>query len=46
MRESFAALEISVRLRYLRPLSAEQEDRIDRISATLYRISFSHSAAR
>jgi len=46
MRESFAALEVSVRLRYLRPLSAEQSERIDRILGTLYRLSFQRAAAR
>jgi len=40
MRESYAALEVSVRLQYLPPLAAELEDRIQRILGTLYRLSF------
>src|SRR5262245_11155056 len=39
MRESFAALEVSVRLRYLPPLDEKLEDRIQRILGTLYRLS-------
>ena len=46
MRESHAVLEISLRLRYLSPLSAELEDRIQRIIGTLYRLSFPRQAAR
>jgi four helix bundle protein len=46
MRESYAALEISVRLRYLPPLEEKLEDRIQRILATLYRLSFPRHAAR
>ena len=46
MRESFAALEVSVRLRYLPPLDAELEDRIQRILGTLYRLSFPRGIAR
>ena len=46
LRESYAALELSVRLRYLPPLSAELEDRIQRIIGTLYRLSFPKQAAR
>ncbi len=45
MRESFAALEVSVRLRYLPPLSPVLEDRIQRILGTLYRLSFPRKAA-
>ena len=40
MRESYAALEVSVLLHYLPPLPAELADRIQRILATLYRLSF------
>jgi four helix bundle protein len=46
LRESYSALELSVRLRYLPPLSAELEDRIQRIIGTLYRLSFPKQAAR
>ena len=46
MRESFAALEVSVRLRYLPPLTPELEDRIQRILGTLYRLSFPARVAR
>ena len=40
MRESRAALDVSLRLGYLPPLGAALEDRIQRILATLYRLSF------
>ena len=46
MRECYAALEVSVRLRYLPPLRAELEDRIQHIIGTLYRLSFPRHAAR
>ena len=46
MRESYSALEISVRLRYLPPLGEPLEDRIQRILGTLYRLSFPRQAAR
>jgi four helix bundle protein len=46
MRESYAALEVSVLLRYLPPLDAALEDRIQHILATLYRLSFPRQAAR
>jgi four helix bundle protein len=46
LRESYSALELSVRLRYLPPLSAELEDRIQRIIGTLYRLSFPKQAVR
>ena len=46
MRESYAALEVSVRLHYLPPLRTELEDRIQRILATLYRLSFPRQVAR
>jgi four helix bundle protein len=46
MRESYAALEVSVRLRYLPPLEEKLEDRIQRILGTLYRLSFPRHAAR
>jgi hypothetical protein len=45
MRESHAALQVSVLLRYLPPLEAPLEDRIQRILATLYRLSFPRQAA-
>jgi hypothetical protein len=44
MRESYATLEVSVLLRYLPPLDAAFEDRIQRILGTLYR--FPRQAAR
>jgi four helix bundle protein len=40
MREAYAALEISVRLRYLRELAPALEDRSRRILGTLYRLSY------
>ena len=46
MRESYSALELSVRLRYLPPLGEKLEDRIQRIIGTLYRLSFPRNAAR
>ena len=46
MRESYAALEVSIRLRYLPPLDAELEDRVQRILGTLYRLSFPRGIAR
>jgi four helix bundle protein len=46
MRESYAALEVAVRLRYLSPLPEGLEDRIQRILGTLYRLSFPRQAAR
>ena len=46
MRESYAALEVSVRFRYLPPLGGTLEDRIQRILGTLYRLSFPRHAAR
>jgi hypothetical protein len=46
LRESYAALELSVRLRYLPPRPAELEDRIQRIIGTLYRLSFPKQAVR
>jgi four helix bundle protein len=45
MRESYAALEVSVLLRYLPPLDAAFEGRIQRIIGTLYRLSFPRQAA-
>lgn len=45
MRESYAALEVSVRLRYLAPLPAELEERIAHILGTLVRLSFPRRAA-
>jgi four helix bundle protein len=45
MRESHAALQVSVLLHYLPPLDAALEDRIQRILATLYRLSFPRQAA-
>jgi four helix bundle protein len=46
MRESHTALQVAVRLRYLAPLSAELEQRCQRILATLYKLSFPRAAAR
>jgi len=40
MRESYAALEVSVRLRYIAPLPAELEHRIAHTLGTLVRLSF------
>jgi four helix bundle protein len=45
MRESYAALELSVALRYLAPLDAAFEDRAQRIIGTLYRLSFPREGA-
>ena len=41
--ESWAALEVSVRLRYIAPLDAAFEDRSQKIIGTLYRLAHSHS---
>jgi four helix bundle protein len=46
MRESYAALEVSVRLHYLPPLVPELEDRIQRVLGTLYRLCFPRPAGR
>ena len=46
MRESYTALEVAVRLRYLPPLNPELEARCQRILATLYKLSFPRAAAR
>jgi hypothetical protein len=46
MRESYAALEVSVLLRYLPPLEAAFSDRIQRIIGTLYRLSFPAAGCR
>jgi len=40
MRESHAALDVSLRLGYVPPLGTALEDRMQRILATLYRLSF------
>ena len=40
MRESYSALEVSVRLRYLRQLAPAFEDRSRHILGTLYRLSY------
>jgi four helix bundle protein len=45
MRESYAALEVSVRLRYIAPLPEAFEDRIERIIGTLVRLSFPRQRA-
>ena len=45
MRESYAALEVSVRLRYIAPLSPELESRISCIIGTLVRLSFPRQRA-
>ena len=44
MRESHAALDVSLRLGYVPPLGAAREDRIQRILATLFRLSFPRQA--
>ena len=46
MRESYAALEVSVLLRYLPPLDPALEDRIQHILGPLYRLSFPRQIAR
>ena len=46
MRESYTALEVAVRLRYLPPLDAALEARCQRILATLYKLSFPRAAVR
>ena len=45
MRESYAALEVAVRLRYIAPLPDAFEDRIERIIGTLVRLSFPRQRA-
>ena len=40
MRESYAALEVSVRLRYIAPLPEAFEQRVAHILGTLVRLSF------
>ena len=45
MRESYAALEVSVRLRYLAPLAPELEERVAHILGTLVRLSFPRQRA-
>ena len=45
MRESYAALEVSVRLRYIAPLPEAFEQRIAHILGTLVRLSFPHQRA-
>ena len=45
MRESYAALEVSVRLGYVAPLPAELERRVAHILGTLVRLSFPRQAA-
>ena len=44
MRESYAALEVAVRLGYLAPLSPALEARVRRILGTLVRLSFPRAA--
>src|SRR5690242_6486767 len=46
MRESHAALDVSLRLGYVPALGAALEDRMQRILATLYRLSFPCATAR
>ena len=46
MRESYAALEVAVLLRYLPPLRGELERASQHIMATLYRLSFPRQIAR
>jgi four helix bundle protein len=45
MRESYAALEVSVRLGYVAPLPEELERRVAHILGTLVRLSFPRQAA-
>ncbi|HVW28947.1 MAG TPA: four helix bundle protein [Polyangiaceae bacterium] len=45
MRESYTALEIAVRLRYLPPLGEKLEARCQHILATLYKLSFPRAAS-
>ena len=45
MRESYAALEVSVRLGYLAPLPEELERRVAHILGTLVRLSYPRQAA-
>ena len=45
MRESYAALEVSVRLRYIAPLPEAFEQRIAHILGTLVRLSFPRQRA-
>ena len=45
MRESYAALEVSMRLRYIGPLSPELEQRVAHILGTLVRLSFPRQRA-
>ena len=40
MREAYAALEVSVRLRYIAPLAPELEQRVAHIIGTLVRLSY------
>ena len=44
MRESYAALEVSVRLRYIAPLDAGFEGRSQKIIGTLYRLAYSRQS--
>ena len=46
MRESRAALDVALRLGYLPALGTALEDRMQRILATLYRLSFPRGTAR
>ena len=45
MRESYAALEVSVRLQYIAPLPGVLEERIAHILGTLVRLSFPRQRA-
>ena len=45
MRESYAALEVSVRLRYVAPLPEAFEQRVAHILGTLVRLSFPRQGA-
>ena len=45
MRESYAALEVAVRLRYIAPVPQELEQRIAHILGTLVRLSFPRQRA-
>ena len=46
MRESRAALDVALRLGYVPALCTSLEDRMQRILATLYRLSFPSGTAR
>jgi len=45
MRESYAALEVSIRLRYIAPLPEALEQRVAHVLGTLVRLSFPRQRA-